>query len=188
MKILYVTTIGSTMNFFKSFIGELISEGHTVDIACNNSKSPVPEIYSDWGCNIYPISCTRSPMNKGTVKAISELKKIVAENKYDIVHCHTPIAAMCTRLACKDLRKNGVRVIYTAHGFHFYNGAPKKNWLMYYPVEKICAKYTDTLITINKEDYEFAKKKMKAKNRIQNSFKDFTTYLQAYLQTEQKTV
>ena len=166
MKILYVTTIGTTMGFFKSFIWELVKEGHIVDIATNETNSKVPDCYRELGCSIYQISTSRSPMNKGNFYAIKQLKQLVAENKYDIVHCHTPIAAMCTRLACKDLRKNGVRIIYTAHGFHFYKGAPKKNWLMYYPVEKMCAKYTDTLITINKEDYEFAKKKMKAKEVV----------------------
>ena len=166
MKILYVTTVGSTMGFFKSFIRMLLDGGHTVDIATNDKAVPVQAYYREWGCNVYQISCTRSPLNKGSVSAIQEIKKIVTENGYDIVHCHTPIAAMCTRLACKDLRKKGVRVIYTAHGFHFYAGAPKKNWLIYYPVEKVCAKHTDTLITINQEDYAFAKEKMNAKEIV----------------------
>ena len=163
MKILYVTTIGATMGFFRDFIKKLINEGHTVDIATNQSTSKVPEIYEELGCKIYNISCTRSPLNKNTVRAIGEIKKIVNENEYDIVHCHTPIAAMCTRLACIKARKKGTKVFYTAHGFHFYKGAPLKNWLMYYPIEKICSYFTDTLITINKEDYALACKKMKAK-------------------------
>ena len=167
MKILYITTIGSTMNFFKKFIGELIGKGHTVDIACNDRTSKVPSMYTELGCKVFTVSCTRSPLNRGTFKAIKEIKKLVTENEYDIVHCHTPIAAMCTRLACRKLRKKkGVRVIYTAHGFHFYKGAPKKNWLMYYPIEKICSRWTDTLITINKEDYALAQKKMKAKEVV----------------------
>ena len=162
-RILYVTTIGGTMRFFQSFIKKLIEEGHTVDIATNTQASQVAPCYNDLGCKIYPISCTRSPFHKGTLKAIGEIKKIVEEGQYDIVHCHTPIAAMCTRLACRKARKRGVRVLYTAHGFHFYKGAPKKNWLLYYPVEKLCARYTDTLITINHEDYAFAEKKLKAR-------------------------
>ena len=71
---------------------------------------------------------------------------------------------MATRLACKKLRKKqGLKVIYTAHGFHFYKGAPKKNWILYYPIEKLCSRWTDVLITINKEDYELAKTKLKTK-------------------------
>ena len=163
MKILYVTTIGCTMNFFKNLIHELIDDGHTVDLATNEVLFPVDNCFKEWGCKIYPLSCTRSPFNKGTFKAIKEIKQIVAENNYDIVHCHTPIAAMCTRLACKKFRKNGGKVYYTAHGFHFYKGAPLKNWLMFYPIEKICSYLTDTLITINQEDFNFAKKRLNAK-------------------------
>ena len=163
MKILYVTTIGGTMVFFKSLISELIAQGHTVDIASNFTTSPVPEIYEKLGCKIFPLSCSRSPLSKSNLKAISELRKLVEENEYDIVHCHTPVAAMCTRLASIRARKKGTKVFYTAHGFHFYKGAPKKNWVLFYPVEKICACFTDTLITINKEDYAFAKRKLPIK-------------------------
>lgn len=163
MKILYVTTIGLTMGFFKDVIKELLDEGHTIDIACNEDDAKVPDCYREWGCKVHQISCSRSPFDIGNIKAIKELKQIVSNNCYDIVHCHTPIAGVCTRLACKKLRKDGLRVIYTAHGFHFYKGAPLKNWLVYYPIEKLCAHFTDVLITINHEDYELAKKKMKAK-------------------------
>ncbi len=164
MKILYITTIGSTMNFFKSFIKQLLDEGHTVHIATNEINSEVPMCYKEWGCTVYQIGTSRSPFNKGNLKAIKQIKELVSKEKYDIVHCHTPVAAMCTRLACCKARKNGTKVFYTAHGFHFYKSAPIKNWLLYYPVEKICAHFTDVLITINKEDYLLAQKKMKAKS------------------------
>lgn len=151
------------MGFFRSFIKLLLDQGHQVDIATNETDSPVPDCYREWNCRIYPLACSRSPFDKGNNKAIKEIKQIVSENRYDIVHCHTPIAAACTRLACKSLRNNGVRVIYTAHGFHFYKGAPLKNWLIYYPIEWLCSFWTDTLITINKEDYARAKKHLHAK-------------------------
>lgn len=163
MKILYITTIAGTVKFFKKFIKELIDNGHTVDIACNNTKYDVLPYFYELGCKVYTISTSRSPLNFGNLKAIKQIKRLVKENGYDIVHCHTPVAAMCTRLACKGLRKKGLKVFYTAHGFHFYEGAPKKNWMIYYPIEKLCARYTDVLITINKEDFALAKKKMKAK-------------------------
>lgn len=163
MKILYITTIGTTMNFFKSFIDDLIKGGNTVDIACNQTDSAVPSFYIERGCKVFDLSCSRSPLNKGNIKAIGEIKKLLAENRYDIVHCHTPIAAAATRIAARKARKNGTRVIYTAHGFHFYKGAPFKNWLIYYSIEKLCAHFTDILITINKEDYALAKQKLKAK-------------------------
>lgn len=161
MKILYVTTIGSTMDFFKSLVPKLIEQGHTVDIACNDKERKVDDYFVNLGCKVYTISCTRSPISKKTFTAIKEIRKIVNDGGYDIVHCHTPVASLCARLGCKKLRKNGVKVVYTAHGFHFYKGAPKKNWLIYYTIEKFCSKYTDVLITINKEDYALAQKKFK---------------------------
>lgn len=164
MKILYITTIGATMKFFMSFIKDLIDAGNVVEIATNESETPVPECYREWGCKVHQISCSRSPLSKSSITAIKEIKALVESNKYDIVHCHTPVAAMCTRLACIKARKNGTKVLYTAHGFHFYKGAPLLNWLIYYPVEKVCSYFTDTLITINQEDYNLAKKKMKAKH------------------------
>ena len=162
MRILYVTTIGSTMSFFKPFIRQLLDQGDCVDILANDTVRKVPDDYREWGCNIYPLSCVRSPLNIRNLIAILEIKKIVGRNCYDIVHCHTPVAAMCTRLACIGARKRGTKVFYTAHGFHFFKGAPLKNWLLYYPVEKICSYFTDVLITINREDYQLARKKMKA--------------------------
>lgn len=162
MKILYITTIGSTMEFFTSLLAKMTKEGHSVDIATNDRISSVPECYKSYGCTIYRIDCTRSPFSIGNLIAIAQIRKIVKEGQYDIVHCHTPLAAMCTRFACRKIRKRGTKVIYTAHGFHFFKGAPLKNWLIYYPIEKICSAWTDVLITINQEDYQLAKKKMKA--------------------------
>ena len=163
MKILYITTIGTTMSFFTSFIKYLLDEGYTVDIAANEKISKVPACYREWGCTVYQIDTSRSPVDRGNMKAIGQIKRLAERGKYDIVHCHTPVAAICTRLACRKVRKSGTKVFYTAHGFHFYKGAPLKNWLMYYPAEKLCARFTDVLITINKEDYALAQRKMKAK-------------------------
>lgn len=163
MKILYIVTLGGTMRFFNNFIQELVNKGHEIEIACNAERSPVPDCYYEWQCKIHNILCTRSPFNVDNIVAIKQIRNLVSKNQYDIVHCHTPIAAFCTRIACRKVRKQGTKVFYTAHGFHFYKGAPLKNWLMYYPIEKLCAYWTDVLITINKEDYALAKKKMKAK-------------------------
>jgi hypothetical protein len=92
--------------------------------------------------------------------AYKQVKKILIENKYAFIHCHSPIGGVIGRLAGHATR---TKVIYTAHGFHFFKGAPLKNWLMYYPIEKFCARFTDVLFTINKEDYALAQKKMPAK-------------------------
>lgn len=161
MRILYITTIAGSMVFFPDVFKELLLKGHTVELACN-CEIPVKNYIETEGLIIHNIPFSRSPFSQDNLKAYKRLKKLVTENKYDIVHCHTPNAAAITRLACKGIRKKGTKIIYTAHGFHFYKGAPKKNWLIYYPVEWLCAHWTDVLITINSEDYILAKRKMHA--------------------------
>ena len=162
MKVLYVTTVSMTMGFFPEHIKMLLNEGHTVEIA-TNCDQPVPEIYNALGCKVHDIPFSRTPFSKNNLKAYKMLKQLVETERYDIVHTHTPNASMIARFACRKVRKQGTRVFYTAHGFHFFKGAPLKNWLMYYPIEKNCACLTDVLITINKEDYALAQKKMHAK-------------------------
>lgn len=164
MKILYVTTISLTINsFFKPHIEMLVKEGHLVDIACNADGLPLDSFYSELNCGFYQVDFSRSPLSFDNMKAYKQLKMIVENGNYDIVHCHTPNASVITRLVCRKYRKNGLKVFYTAHGFHFYKGAPKLNWMLYYPVEHVCSRFTDKLITINCEDYTLAQKKLKAK-------------------------
>ncbi len=164
MKILYVTTISLTMNsFFKPHIEMLVREGNHVDIACNYKDLALDGLYHELGCDFYQIDFSRSPLSKDNIKAYGQLKRIVENGNYDIVHCHTPNASIITRLVCRRFRKKKeLKVFYTAHGFHFYKGAPKINWMVYYPVEKFCSRYTDKLITINQEDYALAEKKFKS--------------------------
>lgn len=151
------------MRFFESFIKVLLDEGHQIDLAANETNSPVPECYRERGCKFHHISFSRSPLSPDNIKAYGQLKKIIANGNYDIVHCHTPNASVITRLVCRKYRKkNGLKVFYTAHGFHFYKGAPLLNWLVFYPVEKFCSRFTDKLITINQEDYARARAKFHA--------------------------
>lgn len=113
----------------------------------------------------FHIPFKRNPLSSKNIKAYTILKRMIKQNQYNLVHMHSPIGGLCGRLACKKLRKTGTKVIYTAHGFHFYKGAPIINWLIYYPFEKYLARYTDVLITINREDYDIASKKFKS-NKI----------------------
>ena len=165
MKILYVTTISLTMNsFFKPHIEMLVREGHQVDIACNDKDLPLDKLYDELGCHAYRIDFSRSPLCADNVRAYGQLEHVIQQGGYDIVHCHTPNASVITRLVCRKFRKkDGLKVFYTAHGFHFFKGAPMLNWLVFYPVEKLCSRFTDKLITINKEDYTLAKTKFHAK-------------------------
>jgi glycosyltransferase involved in cell wall biosynthesis len=165
MKILYVTTISSTMNaFFKAHIDMLVADGHRVDLACNDADWPIDRFYEELGCESHHVDFSRRPLSADNLKAYRQLGRLIREGGYDLVHCHTPNAAVITRLVCRRLRKKrGLKVLYTAHGFHFYQGAPKLNWLVFYPIEKLCSRFTDDLITINTEDYELAKTRFHAK-------------------------
>ncbi|RIX52637.1 glycosyltransferase family 1 protein [Paenibacillus nanensis] len=104
----------------------------------------------------FDIPIERSPLGKGNVKAYRMLKSIIDKGDYSIIHCHTPMGGAVARLAARGARRRGAKVFYTAHGFHFYKGAPPVNWLLYYPIEKLLASVTDCLITINGEDYRRA--------------------------------
>jgi len=151
------------MGFFYEHFKMLIREGHQIELACSNAK-PVRENVASLGLPLHTISFSRIPLSKGNLRAYKQLKKVIENGNYDIVHCHTPNASVITRLVCRRFRKEkGLKVFYTAHGFHFYKGAPKRNWMVFYPIEKFCSCFTDKLITINKEDFELAKRKFKAK-------------------------
>lgn len=104
----------------------------------------------------YNIPIHRSPLQKQNIVAYRSLKSILDKNNYNIVHCHTPMGGVLTRLASRSERKKGTKVLYTAHGFHFCKGSPMLNWMIYYPIEKVLSSFTDCLITINIEDYSLA--------------------------------
>ena len=158
-KVLFVASVTSHINAFHiPYLKMFKDAGYEVHVA---SKGEDKIEYADKHFNV---NFSRAPINKNNIGAYKELKKIIEEGEYEVVQCNTPAASVITRLASKKARKKGTRVIYMAHGFHFFKGAPLKNWLLYYPIEKYLSKYTDDLITINEEDFEVASKKFKAKN------------------------
>lgn len=150
----------------------LLENGYDVDVACNCkegntiSDERISELIDKLKKNnvtTYHVPIPRKVTDiKDIIYSIKFIKKLYTENGYTLMHCHSPIGSVVARVAAISERKKGMKVIYTAHGFHFYKGAPKKNWLIFYPIERICSSFTDVLITINKEDYAFAKKHMKA--------------------------
>ncbi len=115
---------------------------------------------------VFDISIPRSLNPAVIFAAYKKVKSLLNAENYSLLHCHSPIGGVIARQAAKNKRKDGLKVIYTAHGFHFYNGAPLKNWLLFYPIEKHFSKYTDVLITINREDYKRASGKFKAKKTV----------------------
>lgn len=110
----------------------------------------------------HQVDFERSPFNKKNLKAYRQLKRLMEQEHFDLVHCHTPMGAVLARIVAHQTRTSPV--IYTAHGFHFYKGAPLKNWLFFYPVEKYLSRYTDEQICINREDYQLAINKFHARN------------------------
>ena len=114
------------------------------------------------GIRCHQIAFAREPWNLQNMSAVRELAALIRREGVSLLHCHTPMGAACARVAAA---RTGLRnVIYTAHGFHFFDGAPKKNWLIYYPVEKFLSRYTDSLLLINREDYARARKKFSARH------------------------
>lgn len=161
-RVLLVATVQSHIaQFHKPLINMLHELGCEVDVAARNNLSEKNGLTLTQPDNIYSVPFDRSPISPSNIKAYKELRSIIINGNYDVVHCNTPVGGILTRIICSPLRKKGLKVIYTAHGFHFYKGAPIKNWLLYYPIEKIFARFTDVLITINKEDYLFSTKCLK---------------------------
>lgn len=158
-KVLFVATVVKThiMEFHIPYLKMFKEMGWETAVAARNDYENPADCVIPYCDTYYNIPFERNPLKPGNLKAYTELKTVIDKGGYDIIHCHTPVGAMLTRLAAKQARKNGTKVFYTAHGFHFYKGAPAINWFLYYPVEKWLSRYTDVLITINKEDYERAK-------------------------------
>lgn len=101
---------------------------------------------------------TRSPFTTDLPKAYGKLRELFRTEQFDLVHTHTPVGGVLTRLAARSARRRGTKVIYTAHGFHFYSGSPLSYWLLWYPIERVMSRYADVIVTINQEDYERARR------------------------------
>ena len=162
MKILFVANVAKEhINKFHIPTIKCFKEnGWEVHVACSGDAE-VPECHKQ-----YNMCWERSPFTLKTFKGIGELKKILKKENYDVVYCHTPVGGLVARLASRTARKQGTKVIYCAHGLHFFKGAPLINWLIYYPLEKIMSYFTDAIFTVNKEDYNTAKKSFSKKAKI----------------------
>lgn len=163
MKVLLTATVQSHICQFHKPLAEVLHKfGYEVHVAARDNLAEKNGLKLDFVDRVYNVPFARSPKSKDNIKAYKQLKKIIDDGHYDFVHCNTPMGGIVTRLAARKARKNGTKVIYTAHGFHFYKGAPKKNWIVFYPIEKFFANhYTDRLITITNEDYDLATEKFK---------------------------
>ena len=161
-KVLLVATVQSHIcQFHRPLVEVLHEKGIEVHVAARDNLAEKNGLKLDFVEQVFDIPFQRSPFSHKNIKAYKILKKIINENEYDVIHCNTPVGGILTRMTAKKARKRGTKVFYTAHGFHFYKGAPLKSWLVWYPIEKHFAKKCDKLITINEEDYVLAKKKFK---------------------------
>lgn len=160
MKILLTATVQSHIcQFHKPLVEVLHEYGCEVHVAARDNLAEKNGLQLDFVEKVYNVPFSRSPKSLDNIKAYKELKKIIRKENYDVIHCNTPMGGIVTRLAARNARKNGTKVYYTAHGFHFYKGAPRKNWVVFYPVEKYFSRFTDKLITITDEDNRLATKK-----------------------------
>ena len=167
-KFLFISNSGSA-KMSGTFSGAAISAVHSLGMeyhsVLNRQKTTAEQMKEDeakFNIRMHHADIARAPLSKSNIKAYKQIVKLVKSEDIDYIHCNTPVGGLLGRLAGKKCKVK--KVIYQAHGFHFYKGAPKINWLVYYPIEKWLARYTDALITINSEDFEFAKAKFKLRN------------------------
>ena len=164
-KVLFVATVVKThmMQFHIPYLKMFKDMGWETAVASRNDYENPADCVIPYCDTYYDIPFERTPWKPANLRAYRMLKQIMDAGNYDIIHCHTPVGALIARLAALNARKKGTKVIYTAHGFHFFKGAPPQNWLCYFPFEWLLSFVTDVLITINKEDYARAKGILHAK-------------------------
>ena len=167
MKILYTATVLSHIcQFHLPHMQHLQEQGWEVHVAAHDNLAVKNGLQLKYCDKFIETPFSRSPKSPDNLKAYKQLKKLLSEEHYDVILCNTPMGGIVTRLAAKKTRKQGTKVIYMAHGFHFYKGSSKKAWLVFYPIEKYMAKKCDLLITINKEDYALAKEKFSKRTKV----------------------
>ncbi|MBO0429801.1 glycosyltransferase family 4 protein [Vagococcus fluvialis] len=165
-KVLFVATVvkGHIDVFHIPYLKMLKEEGWETTVVARNNYDDPSDCRIPYCDHYYDVPFERNPFKFQNKRAYFELKKIIKETQFDIIHCHTPVGGVITRLAGKKAVNS--KIIYTAHGFHFFKGAPIKNWLLFYPVEKYLSKFTDIIITMNVEDYSIAKNKFYSKKIV----------------------
>lgn len=164
-KLLITSTDLMMIQFLVPHVRYLSENGFQVEIACSEVGGRMEEVraaVAGYARAVHVVRLKRSPFSGENLRGYRDMKQLLAENHYDIIWTNEPVMGVVTRLAARHARKKGTKVLYMCHGFHFYKGAPVQNWLVYYPVERIMSRFTDVIVTINRED-EARAKKMHAK-------------------------
>lgn len=157
MRLLIVTTVSSTLEaFLLPYAAYFRGRGFRVDaLAASALSSDACVLAFD---HVWDAAWSRWPLSLRGLREVRRIRRLLKTEAYDIVHVHTPVAAFLTRLAAAPLRCKGLRVVYTAHGFHFLKGQLWWRNAAYLALEKVAGRWTDRLITINDEDYHAARK------------------------------
>lgn len=159
-RVLLTCTDLMTIQFMVPHIRYLAENGFNVELACSVVGDRLEDVKNAVGdvAKIHTLRLQRSPFSPNNLKGYGDLKKLLSENTYDVIWTNEPVMGVMTRFAARKARKKGTKVLYMAHGFHFFKGAPLISWLMWAPTEIIMSKFNDILVTINWEDYNWAKK------------------------------
>lgn len=161
--ILYAATTSSHIyHFMLPFIEYMNKLGYEVDVLASQDHTSHKLLENPSIRKLHTMDLSRSPFSLENYKAYKSIKKLLKEQNYKIIHTNTPVVSFYIRLASIGLKET--KIVYMAHGFHFYKGAPLKNWLVYFPAEWLASYLTDELITINQEDYCIAKRCFKRCN------------------------
>ncbi|MBE5958655.1 MAG: glycosyltransferase family 4 protein [Lachnospiraceae bacterium] len=158
-KILITSTDLMMIQFLIPHIVHLSQNGFDVEIACSEVGGRMVEVkkaVEGYAEKVHMVNLVRSPISPSNFKGYKEMKKILKENHYDLIWTNEPVMGVVTRLAARETRKNGTKVLYMTHGFHFYKGSSIMNWIIFYPIERIFSGLCDEIVTINREDYEMA--------------------------------
>ena len=159
-RILITSTDLMMIQFLVPHVINLADNGYEIEIACSNVGGKIEQIkqrLKNAVKKIYVVKLQRNPFTFRNFSGYKEMKQIINNGAYDIIWTNEPVMGVVTRLAAKLARRRGAKVLYMVHGFHFFNGAPLINWMIYYPVEKMMAKYADIIVTVNHEDYKRAR-------------------------------
>ena len=153
--ILITCTDSMMKQFLEPHVRYLAENGYEVEIACSEVLNRMAEVRKDLGdlVKIHQLHLKRNPLLLSNIRGYREAKKIINNGKYSLIWTNEPVMGVVTRLAARKARKQGTKVLYMVHGFHFYKGAPLLNWLLFCPVERIMASRADCICTINHEDY-----------------------------------
>ncbi|WP_201615700.1 glycosyltransferase family 4 protein [Psychrobacter urativorans] len=153
-KVLFIATVaGHIHTFHRPYLKWFHDQGYEVHVACNGEFSDI-HVSKVWN-----VDFERSPVSLSNFKSLFQLGKIINKNEYLLISCHTPVASVLSRLSSITARRNGTRLLYTAHGFHFFKGGSLWSWLTYYPVEVGLSYLTDAIICINQEDFDLIREK-----------------------------